>query len=124
MSETPIKPANFGAPLSVHLSDYMKQQPTGLIQQSAYYEQRIGGVYTVIMAEMVSMTELKSHARMAVIKFILAACDASKEPCWFSVPGHHDKSLRTLMCLSDKDYAATLLATGLISVTKFNKVGC
>jgi hypothetical protein len=39
MSETPIKPANFGgAPLSVHLSDYTKQQPTGIIQQSAYDE--------------------------------------------------------------------------------------
>ena len=76
------------------------------------------------MAEMVSMAELRSHARTAVIKFILAACDASKEPCWFSIPGHHDKSLRTLMRLSDKDYAATLLAAGLVSVTKFNKVGC
>jgi hypothetical protein len=124
MSQTPIKPANVGALLSVHLSDYMKQQPTGLIQQSAYDEQRIGGVYTVIMAEMVSMTEIKSHARTAVIKFILAACDASKEPCWLSVPGHHDKPLRTLMRLSNKDYAATLLAAGLVSVTKFNKVGC
>ena len=124
MRETPIKPANFGSTLSVHLSDYMKQQPTGLIQQSAYNEQWIGGVYTVIMAEMVSMTEIKSHARTAVIKFILAACDASKEPCWFSVLGHHDKSLRTLMRFSHKDYAATLLAAGLVSVTKFNKVGC
>ena len=40
MSETPIKLANFGGvPLSVHLSDYMKQQPTGIIQQSAYDKQ-------------------------------------------------------------------------------------
>ena len=68
------------------------------------------------------MAELRSHAWTAVIKFILAACDASKEPCWFSIPGHHDKSLRTHMRLSDKDYAATLLAAGLVSVTKFNKV--
>jgi hypothetical protein len=70
------------------------------------------------------MTELKSRAGTAVIKFVLAACDASKEPCWFSVPGQHDKSLRTLMRLSDTDYAATLLAAGLVSVSKLNKVGC
>jgi hypothetical protein len=53
------------------------------------------------MAEMFSMTELKSHSQTEVIKFILAACDAFKELCWFSVPGHHDKLLRTLMHLSD-----------------------
>jgi hypothetical protein len=40
MSELPIKPANFGAPQSVHLSDYTKQQPTGIIQQSAYNARR------------------------------------------------------------------------------------
>ena len=49
-NETPQRPANFGALLSVHLSDYMTQQPTGPIKQSAYNKQRIGGVFTVIVA--------------------------------------------------------------------------
>jgi hypothetical protein len=96
----------------------MKQQPTGIIQKSAYNKQLICVVYTFIIAEMVSMAELFSYTRTVVIKFILAACDASKEPCWFSVPGQHDKSLRTLMRLSNKDYAAKLLAAGLVSVIK------
>ena len=77
------------------------------------------------MAEMVvSMAELKSRTRTAVIKFILTACDASKEPCWFSVPGQHDKLLRMLKSLSDIDYTATLLAAGLVSVSELIKVGC
>lgn len=76
------------------------------------------------MAAMVSTAELKSNARTAIIQFILAVCVKSKEPCWYSVPGHHDQSLRTLMFLSDKEYAAILLAAELVTVTKNEKVFC
>ena len=74
------------------------------------------------MAAMVSTAELKSSARTAIIQFILSACEKSNEPCWYSVPGRHDKSLRTLMFLSDEDYAAILLAAELVSVNKQEKV--
>jgi hypothetical protein len=49
MSETPIKTANFGVLLSVHLSDYMKQQPIGLIQQSAYDKQQQQVVFILLL---------------------------------------------------------------------------
>ena len=49
MSETPIKTANFGVLLSVHLSDYMKQQPIGLIQQSAYNKQQQQVVFILLL---------------------------------------------------------------------------
>ena len=76
------------------------------------------------MAAMVSTAELKCNARTAIIRFISSACVKSKEPCWYSVPGSHDKSLRTLMFLSDEDYAAILLAAELVTVRKNEKVFC
>jgi hypothetical protein len=70
------------------------------------------------------MAELKTAARTAIIQFILSACEKSKEPCWYSVPDNRDTSLRTLMFLSDKDYAAILLAAELVTVRKNEKVFC
>jgi len=74
------------------------------------------------VAAMVSTAELKSNARTAIIQFILSACEKSNEPCWYSVPGSHDKSLRTLMFLSDEDYAAILLTAEHVLVNKQEKV--
>ena len=61
------KPASFGAPLSVHLSDYMTQQPTGLIKQSAYDKQRIGGVFTVIVAYEMTIVLSCSHGQSEIV---------------------------------------------------------
>ena len=67
---------------------------------------------------------LKISVRAAMIQFFLTASEAFKEPCWFTVPGKHEMSLSVLMFLSSKQFAAMLLAAGLVSVNKSNQVFC
>ncbi len=69
-------------------------------------------------------TKQEIAVREAMVQFLLPAADKLKEPCWFTMQGQHEISLRTVTFLSKKNYVATLLTMGLVSVNQNVDVWC